>query len=154
MAIKFGDGELNPVVEEILLKTKDAAENLGKRSAERLDISRKKIEALDTKSKLAKQYEKFGRLHYKAFLGGEIDPAEQEAIAAEISTLRDKLNELNEEIEVAKAEFNESMANMAQKAREVLKTEKNEPTDEEKQAFYADIFESDEDDDFVVEAKD
>ena len=44
----------NPKLEEMFNKTKDVAENMSKKSAERLEISRKKVELLDAKAKLAK----------------------------------------------------------------------------------------------------
>ena len=54
MAIKFGDvfntSDLNinnPKLEEMLNKTKNAAEVFGKKSAERIEISKKKIELFD-----------------------------------------------------------------------------------------------------------
>ena len=52
----------NPKLEEMFNKTKDVAENMSKKSAERLEISRKKVELLDAKAKLSKFYEKFGKL--------------------------------------------------------------------------------------------
>ena len=54
----------NPKLEEMFNKTKDVAENMSKKSAERLEISRKKVELLDAKAKLSKFYEKFGKLQY------------------------------------------------------------------------------------------
>lgn len=125
MSIKFSDlfnsSEFNinnPKFEELLNKTKDMAETVGKKSAERLDISKKKLELLDVKAKLSKSYEKFGRLQYKSFTGEETDAEETEKIAAEISALNDKIDLLSIEIESATAAFNESMANMAQKTRD------------------------------------
>ena len=54
MAIKLSDlfGSMdeafnNPKLEEMFNKTKDVAENMSKKSAERLEISRKKVELLD-----------------------------------------------------------------------------------------------------------
>ena len=52
----------NQKLEEMFNKTKDVAENMSKKSAERLEISRKKVELLDAKAKLSKLYEKFGKL--------------------------------------------------------------------------------------------
>lgn len=110
MSIKFSDmfnsSEFNlnnPKVEEILNKTRDVAEQVGKKSAEHLELSRKKLECLDIKAKLMKQYEKFGRIHYNAFIGEEVEQEQIEALAAEISALNDKLDMLNIEIEEAKA---------------------------------------------------
>ena len=52
--------------EEVLTKTKNYAEQATKKSAERIEISKKKIELLDTKTKLNKAYEGFGKLQYEA----------------------------------------------------------------------------------------
>ena len=75
MAIKLSDlfGSMdeafnNPKLEEMFNKTKDVAENMSKKSAERLEISRKKVELLDAKAKLAKLYEKFGKLNFIAII--------------------------------------------------------------------------------------
>ena len=66
----------NPKLEEMFNKTKDVAENMSKKSAERLEISRKKVELLDAKAKLAKLYEKFGKLNYAKYIGDEISEDE------------------------------------------------------------------------------
>lgn len=125
MSIKFGDifntsdfNINNPKFEEFLNKTKDVAETVGKKSAERLDISRKKLELLDIKAKLSKTYEKFGRLQYKSFIGEEVDAEKLEEMVTEISQLNDKVDILSFDIECATASFNESVANMAQKTRD------------------------------------
>ena len=83
MAIKLSDlfGSMdeafnNPKLEEMFNKTKDVAENMSKKSAERLEISRKKVELLDAKAKLAKLYEKFGKLNYAKYIGDEISEDE------------------------------------------------------------------------------
>ena len=96
----------NPKLEEMFNKTKDVAENMSKKSAERLEISRKKVELLDAKAKLSKFYEKFGKLQYLKYIGEEVSD--------------EKIQLYTAEIEKAKAEFNESMANMAKKTKEAL----------------------------------
>ncbi|MCH5320927.1 MAG: hypothetical protein J1E36_04145 [Eubacterium sp.] len=110
MSIKFNDifgsdaAINNPKLEEFFNKTVDMAEALGKKSAEHLEISRKRIECLDAKTKLSKLYEKYGELQYSLFIGEEIDSAELEDIANRISLLKEKISVLTEEIEEAKAQ--------------------------------------------------
>ena len=130
MAIKFGDvfntSDLNinnPKLEEMLNKTKNAAEVFGKKSAERIEISKKKIELFDIKSKLNKLYEDFGRYQYNAFVKGSADESEVSARIDEITDLEKKCEELNIDIEYAKEEFYESVMNMAQKTKEAFQNE-------------------------------
>lgn len=130
MAIKFGDvfntSDLNinnPKAEEMLNKTKNAAEVFGKKSAERIEISKKKIELFDIKSKLNKLYEDFGRYQYNAFVNGSADESEVSARIDEITDLEKKCEELNIDIEYAKEEFYESVMNMAQKTKEAFQNE-------------------------------
>lgn len=130
MAIKFGDvfntSDLNinnPKLEEMLNKTKNAAEVFGKKSAERIEISKKKIELFDIKSKLNKLYEDFGRYQYNAFVNGSTDESEVSARIDEITDLEKKCEELTIDIEYAKEEFYESVMNMAQKTKEAFQNE-------------------------------
>lgn len=132
MAIKLTDlfGSMdeafnNQKLEEMFNKTKDVAENMSKKSAERLEISRKKVELLDAKTKLAKLYEKFGKLQYSKYIGEEVDEAEITDCANAIADNKEKVSLYTDEIEKAKAEFNESMANMAKKTREAFSGECN-----------------------------
>ena len=73
--------------EEVLSKTKDMAQMLNKRSAQCIEVSRKRVEYLDAKSKLSKAYEKFGRLQYKASLGEDVDENEYAVAVADIAAL-------------------------------------------------------------------
>lgn len=107
----------NPKLEEMFNKTKDVAENMSKKSAERLEISRKKVELLDAKAKLSKLYEKFGKLQYSKYIGEEVGDEEITDCANAIADNKEKIQLYTAEIEKAKAEFNESMANMAKKPR-------------------------------------
>ncbi|MDD6660083.1 MAG: hypothetical protein PUE60_08410 [Eubacteriales bacterium] len=113
----------NQKLEEMFNKTKDVAENMSKKSAERLEISRKKVELLDAKTKLSKLYEKFGKLQYSKYIGVEVDDAEITDVANAIADNKEKVSLYTQEIEKAKAEFNESMANMAKKTREAFSGE-------------------------------
>ena len=130
----------NPKLEEMFNKTKDVAENMSKKSAERLEISRKKVELLDAKAKLAKLYEKFGKLNYAKYIGDEVSDDELTDCANAIAD--NKVELYSAEIEKAKAEFNESMANMAKKTKEAFTPDCNSKPEAE-----ADAVE-------VVEAKD
>lgn len=107
----------NQKLEEMFNKTKDVAENMSKKSAERLEISRKKVELLDAKAKLSKLYEKFGKLQYLKYIGEEVGDEEITDCANAIADNKEKIQLYTAEIEKAKAEFNESMANMAKKPR-------------------------------------
>ncbi len=71
--------------EEVLTKTKNYAEQATKRSAERLEVSKKRIELLDSKTKLNKAYEAFGKLQFDAYSGEEVD---EEAIQAKIQEIQ------------------------------------------------------------------
>lgn len=130
MAIKlsdiFGSADLNinnPKLEEMLNKTKDMAETVGKKSAERLEMSRKMIECLDAKTKLSKLYERYGEIQYNGFIGDEIDTVELEGIANRIADLKTKIDELNAEIDEAKVEFSEAVVNATKKTRDVFQKE-------------------------------
>ena len=109
----------NQKLEEMFNKTKDVAENMSKKSAERLEISRKKVE-LDAKAKLSKLYEKFGKLQYSKYIGEEVSDEEITDCANAIADNKEKIQLYTAEIEKAKAEFNESMANMAKKTKEAF----------------------------------
>lgn len=115
----------NPKLEEVFNKTKDVAENMSKKSAERLEISRKKVELLDAKAKLTKLYEKFGKLNYSKFIGEEVSDEEITDCANAIADNKEKVELYTAEIEKAKAEFNESVANMAKKTKEAFSTDCN-----------------------------
>lgn len=110
----------NQKLEEMFNKTKDVAENMSKKSAERLEISRKKVELLDAKAKLSKLYEKFGKLQYLKYIGEEVSDEEITDCANAIANNKEKIQLYTAEIEKAKAEFNESMANMAKKTKEAF----------------------------------
>ncbi|MBR2133134.1 MAG: hypothetical protein IJ851_00310 [Eubacterium sp.] len=113
-------------LEDVLNKTRDAAEVIGKKSAERLELSRKKVEYFDTKSKLNRQYEKYGRMSYKVLLGEEVDDYEMSECAAKISQLKDKLDLLSVDIENAKEQFNEAVSAATQKAQKAYEDIKKE----------------------------
>ncbi|MCC8072922.1 MAG: hypothetical protein LIO62_02195 [Clostridiales bacterium] len=136
MPIKFSDmfgsveGSINnPKLEEVLNKTKDAAEKMGKKSAERIDISRKQVECFDAKSKLSKSYEKYGQLQYLIYIGEEVDSQELESCTNRIGELRQKIDSLSADIEEAKAAFNESISNATKRTREAFSQHKEQKSD-------------------------
>lgn len=92
--------------EEVLTKTKNYAEQATKKSAERIEISKKKIELLDTKTKLNKAYEGFGKLQYDAYIGEKIADDDVQAKIQEIQLLKSRVELLDAEI----AELHESLA--------------------------------------------
>lgn len=73
-----------------------------KKSAEALEISRKRIEFLDAKTKLSRAYESFGKLQFSAYQGEEISQDEIDSIIDEITLLKNRMNFLEEEIEAFK----------------------------------------------------
>lgn len=98
----------NGSFEEVLAKTKIYAEKATKKSAERLEISRKKIELLDSKTKLSKAYEKFGKLEYSRREGEEISEDEYKSALAQIELQKTRADMLDKEIEDLRALFSES----------------------------------------------
>ncbi len=140
MGIKFSDifnsndiNINNPKIEEVLNKTKDVAEAVGKKSAERLEISRKKVEILDAKAKASRLYEKLGEIYYNSLKSEAPDLENVDDIAAKISQLQDKIDTLSVEIEEAKAQFNDTVSDMTRKTKNVIhrefdKTNKREVT--------------------------
>ena len=130
MAIKFSDifnandiNMNNQKLEEVLSKTKTVAETFGKKSAEHLEIRRKKVEILDAKTKLSRAYEKYGEMQYNALIGIEPNQQMLDDTAVKISQYREKIALLSEEVERAKAEFNEAVATATKKTRDAFQKE-------------------------------
>lgn len=130
MAIKLSDifntndiNMNNPKIEEMLNKTKSLAEDLSKKSAEHLEVSRKKVEIIDAKAKLSKLYEKYGEIQFNASLGIEPDDERVREITDKIKLYREKIADLSEEVERAKMQFNEAVANATRKTRDVFQKE-------------------------------
>lgn len=111
--------------DEILSKTKIYAEDAAKKSAERLEISKKKIELLDSKTKLAKMYEKFGKLQYSAYIGEEVDEDELASVIEEIQIHKARAEMLDAEVEDLKSAFLDSIA----KAKETYHDVKDKSND-------------------------
>lgn len=91
----------NPGFEDMLNKTKQYA----RKSAEAIEISRKKIELLDAKTKLSKAYEKFGKQQFAIYDGESVDEQELEATANEIIILKGQVEYLDQEIATFKEEL-------------------------------------------------
>lgn len=91
----------NPGFEDMLNKTKQYA----KKSAEAIEISRKKIELMDAKTKLSKAYEKFGKQQFALYDGEEVSEQELDATANEIIILKGQVDYLDKEIAAFKEEL-------------------------------------------------
>lgn len=129
MAMKFSDifgtNDLmnNPKLEEVFNKTRDMAETVSKKSAEHLEMSRKKVECLDAKTKLSRLFEKYGELQYNSYIGEEVNQSELEEVANRIALLKEKIELLTIEIEEAKMQFNEAVASATKKTRDAFQKE-------------------------------
>lgn len=112
--------------EEVLTKTKTYAEDAAKKSAERLEISKKKIELLDSKTKLAKAYENYGRLQYALVEGDEVSPDELKTVEEEIQLQKNRTEYLDAEVEELRQKFLDSLSRKNQKIyeRETRRSEK------------------------------
>ena len=88
--------------EDVLSKAKNVSEVLNKKGSAYLELSRKRIEYMDAKSKLAKAYEKFGKLQYSAYIGEEVNEDEYAAAVADIAAYRERLDALASELDDAK----------------------------------------------------
>lgn len=104
--------------DDVLLKTKAYAEDAAKKSAERLEISKKKIELLDSKTKLVKAYEKYGKLQYDLYEGLDVSQDELDACIDEIQLQRNRNEILDSEIEELKKLFVESLSKKEPKHNE------------------------------------
>ncbi|MBQ7203016.1 MAG: hypothetical protein IJS03_03245 [Eubacterium sp.] len=104
--------------EDVLTKTKNYAEKATKKSAERLEISRKKIELLDSKTKLSKAYEQFGKLQYSAYIGEEVEQESIDRALQEIQLQKTRADLLDTEIAELRAAFVESLSKKEQRQYE------------------------------------
>lgn len=119
----FGSGQdsfNNEKLEEVLNKTRDVAETVGRKSAQRIEISRKMVELLDVKAKLSKLYERYGKLTYGMRIGDEIGEEVLTDMEKQIAQLREKVSVYTKDIDEAKAAFNESVAQAAKRTRDVF----------------------------------
>lgn len=111
--------------DELVSKTKVVAEDAAKKSAERLEISRKKIELLDSKTKLTKAYEKFGKLQYSAYCGEEVNDDELSSVIEEIQLQKSRVDFLVAELDELKATFADGIA----KGKEIFQDLKDKSGD-------------------------
>lgn len=123
--------------DELLNKTRVVAESLNKRGAKAIDLSRKRIEFLDVKTKLSKLYEKYGRLQFDLSVGAEIDEAELEMLTAQIIAHREKFDALKAELDESSSvntddlkreaeELKKEVINVSQEAGKVIKKQMDE----------------------------
>lgn len=110
-------------IEDVFAKAKTMSDSINKKSAKCLEISRKKVEYLDAKSKLAKSYEKFGSLNFEILLGNEVDEDEMEVLIAEITAYRERMSMLDKELDEAKSLLDSD--DIKKEAEELKKEMKN-----------------------------
>lgn len=118
----FGGAKISNI-EDVFARAKTMSDCINKKSAKCFEISRKKVEYLDAKSKLAKSYEKFGNLNFEVLLGNEIDESEMDSLIAEITAYRERMEVLEKELEEAKSELDAD--NIKKEAEEFKKEMKN-----------------------------
>ena len=94
----INNAKKNDSIDEVINKTKEYA----KKSAQAIEISRKRIELLDTKTKLAKAYEKYGKQQFALYEGKEVNQDEINASCEEIVMLKSQSEFLEAEIEAFK----------------------------------------------------
>lgn len=94
----INNAKKNGSIDEVINKTKEYA----KKSAQAIEISRKRIELLDTKTKLAKAYEKYGKQQFAIYEGKEVNQDELNASCEEIVMLKSQSEFLEAEIEAFK----------------------------------------------------
>ncbi|MDO4364532.1 MAG: hypothetical protein Q4C99_08390 [Clostridia bacterium] len=94
----INNAKKNGSIDEVINKTKEYA----KKSAQAIEISRKRIELLDTKTKLAKAYEKYGKQQFALYEGEEVNQDELNASCEEIVMLKSQSEFLEAEIEAFK----------------------------------------------------
>lgn len=130
--------------DELFSKTKTVAESINKKSAQAFDLSRKRFEYLDTKAKLSKFYEKYGKLQFDAYAGKEIDEGELDVLVSQITAYREKLTQLkaeldegsdNTELKREAEDLKKEVIIASQEAKEVIKKQMDEMYKNAKNAF-------------------
>lgn len=84
--------------DEVINRTKSVAEVVGKKSAEAIEISKKKIEHIDFNNKLTKAYATMGKLQYEKLLGKEINESQIQFAVEEIEKYYSRVKTLEDEI--------------------------------------------------------
>lgn len=114
----------------MLSKAKNVSEVLNKKGSAYLELSRKRIEYMDAKSKLAKAYEKFGKLQYSAYIGEEVNEDEYAAAVADIAAYRERLDALASELDDAKMPKDaDDLKKNAEKLKNEMKSASTEAVD-------------------------
>ena len=91
--------------DDMISKTKNVAEELSRRGASALEVSQKRIELLDSKSKLSRLYEDFGHMLYDAKNGHEVSDVDINVKFEEITQQKSKIEALTAELEESKKTF-------------------------------------------------
>ncbi len=91
--------------DEVLNKTKGYAEKATQKGADGIEFSRKKLELMDTKAKLSKAYEAYGKAQYEALEGAPIDEEALQTCIAEIELNKTRAELLEEELAAVKMRF-------------------------------------------------
>lgn len=89
--------------EEVFTITKDVAQSVGKKGTQYFEVSKKRIELMDAKSKLSKAFEQFGRLKYDELNGEEISDDDYDCAIADIRAYLITVDDIEAQIEEAKA---------------------------------------------------
>ena len=129
----FSNAKNSGNFDDLINKTKNYAEGAVKKSAETIEISKKKIELLDAKTKLAKAYESFGKLQYSALEESvEIDEATLQASLEEIKLLKSRADILSAEADDLKSKFVDSLKKKEAEweARRQERAEANSPAND------------------------
>lgn len=84
--------------DEVINRTKSVAEVVGKKSAEAIEISKKKIELVDCNNKLNKAYSVLGKLQYENILGNVASESQVQYAVDEIEKFYNKVKTLEDEI--------------------------------------------------------
>lgn len=115
--------------EDVFSKTRNVAETINKKGSLYLELSRKKIEYMDAKSKLAKAYQHFGKLQFSAYLGEEVDENEYAVCVADITAYRERIDVLKAELDDAKNKDAQEFVRGAEEFKEEVKSASKEARD-------------------------
>lgn len=115
--------------EDMFSKTRSVAETINKKGAMYLELSRKRIEYMDAKSKLSKAYENFGKLQFSAYNGEDVDENEYACAVADIAALKERTETLSAELEEAKNKDTEEFKKGAEEFRKEVQTASKEARD-------------------------
>ena len=89
--------------EEVFTITKDVATSVGKKGTQYFELSKKRIELMEAKSKLSKAYEVFGKIQFDALEGEPINDDDYDCAVADIRAYIITVEEIEMQIEEAKA---------------------------------------------------